>query len=99
MSKAILFLKTNQKALLQVALSLLFVGLGIYFLRHERAEVQKVGAALSEAKGVWVFSGLILVAVFIAVQGLMYVYSFRAIGQGIGLGDNDRGVIQRLFLA
>ena len=99
MSKAILFLKTNQKALLQVALSLLFVGLGIYFLRHERAEVQKVGAALSEAKGVWVFSGLILVAVFIAVQGLMYVYSFRAIGQGIGLGAASALYLKRNLIS
>ncbi|MCB0585250.1 MAG: lysylphosphatidylglycerol synthetase family protein [Phaeodactylibacter sp.] len=95
MSQTLLFLRTNQKILLQVALSLFFVGVGIYFFRHERAEVHKVAATLSEASGFWVITGLLLVAVFVAIQGLMYVYSFRAIGRQIGLATASALYLKR----
>lgn len=86
MSKALSFLRTNQKLLLQIALSFLFIGLGIYFLRHEEAEVHKVVEAIGQANAWWVLMGVGLLALFVLVQGLMYVYSFRAIGERIGLG-------------
>ena len=57
--KLLSFLRTNQKLVLQVALSFLFIGLGIYFLRHEEAEVKKVVEAISQANGWWVLIGLI----------------------------------------
>lgn len=99
MSKALLFLKTNQKALLQVALSLFFVGLGVYFFRHERTEVHQVGAALAQADAMWVLGGVALLALFVAIQGLMYVFSFRAIGQGIGLGRASALYLKRNLIS
>ena len=99
MHKAILYLKTNQKLFLQIALGLLFVGLGIYFLRHERAEVQKVRDVLAEADTNWVLFGVGLLALFVGVQGLMYVYSFRAIGQHIGLGTASALYLKRNLIS
>lgn len=85
MHKALHFLRGKQKILLQVALSLLFVGLGVYFFRHEEAEIPKVIEALKVAKVPWMLAGGVLLLGFIAVQGLMYVYSFKAIDRKIGL--------------
>ena len=99
MGKTVLFLKTNQKILLQIAFSLLLVGLGIYFLRHERAEVQKVREVLAEANAGWVLFGVGLLALFVAVQGLMYVYSFKAIGQRIGLGTASALYLKRNLIS
>lgn len=99
MGKTLLYIKTNQKVLLQIALALLFVGLGIYFLRHERAEVHKVAEALLQADALWVLFGMGLLALFVAVQGLMYVYSFRAIGQNIGLGTASALYLKRNLIS
>ena len=85
MHKALHFLRGKQKILLQVALSLLFVGLGVYFFRHEEAEIPKVIETLKVAKVPWMLAGGVLLLGFIAVQGLMYVYSFKAIDRKIGL--------------
>ena len=38
---------------------------------------------------------LLLVAVFVAIQGLMYVYSFRAIGRQIGLATASALYLKR----
>ena len=79
------FLRGRQKVLLQVALSLLFVGLGIYFFRHEEGEIPQVVQALKTAQISWLLVGALLLMVYIVVQGLMYVYSFRAIDRKIAL--------------
>lgn len=85
MHKALHFLRGKQKILLQIALSLLFVGLGVYFFRHEEAEIPKVIDALKVARIPWMIAGVALLIGFIVVQGLMYVYSFKAIDRKIGL--------------
>lgn len=85
MKQAIHFFNTNQKLILQIAFGLIFVGLGIYFIRHEQAELHQVRAALAQANPVWMFSGVLLMLAFVVVQGLMYRYSFRAIHQDIQL--------------
>lgn len=85
MKRAFHFLNANQKLLLQIAIGLIFVGLGIYFIRHERAEVHQVKAALAQAQPTWMLWGLVLVVVFVVVQGWMYQYSFKAIGENIRL--------------
>ncbi|TAK40429.1 MAG: lysylphosphatidylglycerol synthetase family protein [Saprospiraceae bacterium] len=93
------FLKSNQKTLLQTALGLFFLGLGIYFLRHEQTEVRQVVAVLGHADVRWVLSGVLLLTLFVAVQGLMYVYSFRAIGQRIGLGTASALYLKRNLIS
>ena len=84
--KTLHFLRTNQKLILQVALALMFIGLGVYFIRHERAELGKVADSLSQASTAWVAIGIVFALLFVLVQGLMYQYSFRAIHEHIGLG-------------
>ncbi len=83
--RAFHFLNANQKLLLQIALGLIFVGLGIYFIRHERAELAQVKASLAQAQPVWMLWGLTLVIAFVVVQGWMYQFSFKAIQENIRL--------------
>lgn len=79
------FINTNRKLLLEVALGLLFVGLGIYFIRHEQVEMGHVADSLTQANGLWLGVGLAFTLAFVVVQGLMYQYSFRAIHEKIHL--------------
>lgn len=75
----------NYKIILQTIFGLLFVLFGIYFIKKEQAEMGKVKDALLAAEPVWVLWGLILLGIFIIIQGLMYQQSFRAIHERIRL--------------
>ena len=79
------FFRVHRKILWEVAVGLLFVALGIYFLRHEQAELGNVVDALAMANRWWLGIGLLFMLAFVIVQGLMYQYSFRAIQQTVGL--------------
>ena len=79
------FLISHRKLLLEVAFGLLFVGLGIYFIRHEQVELGHVAEALTRAHWGWLIVGLLGTVAFVVVQGLMYQYSFRAIHEHIRL--------------
>ena len=79
------FLRTNRKLLAEVALGLVFVALGIYFIRHERVEMGHVADSLTKANGRWLVVGSAFTLAFVVVQGLMYQFSFRAIHETIRL--------------
>src|SRR5690606_28221532 len=69
----------------KIALAILFILLGIYFVKHERAELIQVKAVTLEADKWIVILGLLLVLLFTVVQGGMYFYSFRAVQKKISL--------------
>jgi len=83
--KQVFALHQNYKAILQAILGLMFVGFGIYFIKKEQVEIGKVKEALLVADPFWIICGLVLLLVFILVQGLMYQQSFRAIHEHIKL--------------
>jgi phosphatidylglycerol lysyltransferase len=85
MQTIILSIKQNHKIILQVAFGLLFVALGIYFIKHEVGELSNVRSTLVSANPYWVLSGIFLMFVFVIVQGLMYQKSFEAIHEKIRL--------------
>ena len=78
-------IKQHQRIILQLAFGLLFVALGIFFLKHEIGELSGVRGTLSQAKPLWLLWGLLLLFAFIIVQGMMYQQSFKAIHEKIGL--------------
>jgi len=73
------------KIILQIILGLLFVLFGAYFIKNEQLEMSKVKNSLLSAEPFWIVWGLILLAAFIIVQGMMYQQSFRAIHERIKL--------------
>ncbi len=85
MKQAGVFLRQQKKTLFQVISGLFFIGLAIYFISQQHTEIEQVKGALIKADPLWIASGFFLILVFILVQGLMYVYSFKAIQQKIGL--------------
>ncbi len=76
-------IKQHQRIILQIAFGLLFVALGIFFIKHEIGELSGVRGTLAHAKPVWLLWGLLLLVAFIIVQGMMYQQSFKAIHEKI----------------
>ena len=93
------FLLENKKIIAQFTFSLLFIGLGIWFLKHERAELIDVKKSLIAAKWQWVFAGLLITAIYIFLQGQMYVFSFASLKKRISLSDSVILFIKRNLIS
>lgn len=99
MKSVILSLKDYQKTILQVAFGLLFVALGIYFMKHEIGELSNVRHTLTKADPVWVLAGMALLAAFVVVQGMMYQQSFQAINEKIRLSTGINLYLKRNLIS
>jgi phosphatidylglycerol lysyltransferase len=93
------FFRENSKILLQFSFTLLFIALGIWFIKHERAELTNVKNVLFEARWQWIFTGIGLTALYLFLQGQMYVYSFAAIRYKISFFDSAILFIKRNFIS
>jgi phosphatidylglycerol lysyltransferase len=81
------FLQENGRLIAQFIFTLFFFALGIWFLRHERAEIADVRSTLAHARWQWVLAGTGVTIVYILLQGLMYVYAFAAAHKKVSLFD------------
>jgi len=80
-------IRENSKLIAQFILTALFFGLGIWFLKHERAELAEVKATLVSSQWTWVLLGIGVTVLYIILQGLMYVGAFLSIHCQVKLKD------------
>ena len=92
-------IKTNRKLILKIAFAVLFILLGIYFIKHEKAELVQVKTVLLQADKWLVLLGISLVFFFSVVQGWMYQYSFRAVEKNISLFSGIIIYLKRNFIS
>ena len=92
-------IRENRKIILQSILSILFIGLALYFIRHERTELAEVKHTLVNASLNYVVAGIALAVFYIGVQGMMYCYSFRSVGESITLKSAMILFIKRNFIS
>jgi phosphatidylglycerol lysyltransferase len=93
------FLQENGRLIAQFIFTLFFFAIGIWFLRHERAEIEDVRHALAQSRWQWVLAGIGLTLVYILLQGQMYVYSFASAHKRISLFDSTILFIKRNLIS
>ena len=93
------FLRENSKIIAQFIFTLLFIALGIWFIKHEHAELFEVKNVLVTAKWQWVLFGIGITAIYILLQGQMYVYSFASVRNKVSLFDSTILFIKRNFIS
>jgi phosphatidylglycerol lysyltransferase len=93
------FLRENRKIIAQSTFTLLFIGLGIWFIKHERAELVDVKNALVAAKWQWMLAGIGITFLYILLQGLMYVFSFASVRIKVSLFDSTILFLKRNFIS
>ena len=81
------FIKENGKIIGQFVLTILFIGIGIWFIKHEQAELLQVKEILFTASIWWMITGILLTIGYIILQGYMYVASFLAVGARVSPYD------------
>ena len=91
--------KKHWKLILQIAVGALSILLAVYFIQHERAELVEVKNVLLRAEPYWLLSGTVLVFLFVAVQGWMYQYSFRAVDRKIPFKAATLLYLKRNFIS
>ncbi len=97
--KGLPYLRENAKIIGQFIFTIFFVGLGIWFIKHEQAELAQVRTLLVTSLWQWVAAGIGLTVAYIAIQGLMYVASFAAIGSRVSLYDAVILFLKRNFVS
>jgi phosphatidylglycerol lysyltransferase len=93
------FLLENRKIILRFILTFFFFALGIWFIKHEGAELIEVKNVLFSARWPWVLAGIGLTAIYILLQGQMYVYAFAAGHCKVSLLDSTVLFIKRNFIS
>lgn len=81
------FLKENAKIIAQFIFTIFFIGLGIWFIKHEQTEIHEVKRVLFTADPFWLGAGILFTVVYIFLQGCMYVASFEAVGSKVTIYD------------
>jgi phosphatidylglycerol lysyltransferase len=92
------FLKENRKILMQSIFGLLFIGLVVFFIRNERAEVHQIRLNLRNAVPTLVALGILTSLVYILLQGTLYSFCFRAVNQPVRLAAAIRIYLKRNFV-
>jgi len=87
------------KMFIQAFLTVVFVVLGIFFIKNEHAEVREVIKTLGESNAVWVVIGIIVSVIYILLQAWMYVLSFRSINKNIHIGHATLMFLKRNFIS
>ena len=89
----------NVKVVFRFLFTGLFIGLAVWFFNHEKTELHSVGNVLFSAKPGWIIAGLLLVAFYIFIQGLMYIASFASVNARLGLWDSIVLFLKRNFIS
>jgi phosphatidylglycerol lysyltransferase len=93
------FLRENRKIIAQSTFTLLFIAIGIWFVKNERAELVDVKNTLVTASWQWMITGLAITLLYIILQGLMYVFSFAAVKIKVSLFDSTILFLKRNFIS
>lgn len=97
--KGISFLRENDKIIRQFIFTIFFIGIGIWFIKHENSELKEVKNVIANAGSFWVLCGVILAVVYILLQAFMYYASFKAVQSKISFKDAVILFLKRNFIS
>ncbi|MDH6252379.1 phosphatidylglycerol lysyltransferase [Chryseobacterium sp. H1D6B] len=80
-------------------LAVIVLLLAFVFFRSERHELSSIGPQLKDSKPGWILAGVLLALIYILLQGLMYVTSFRSTQLNVKLFDAVSLFLKRNFLS
>lgn len=80
-------------------LAVLVILLAIYFFRSQIGEIKTIIPRILQAKAGWTFPALLATLLFVFLQAIMYVASFRSVGLRISLFDGLELYLKRNVLS
>jgi len=93
------FIRENYKIIASYIFTLFFIGLGIWFVEHQKAELTQVKYLVITSRWDWIGIGIALSIGYLFVHGLMYKASFAAVGSKVSLIDATVLYLKRNFVS
>lgn len=93
------FIRENYKIILSYLFTVFFIGLSIWFINHERAELQEVRHLVVTSDWKWIVIGVSISGLYVFVHGMMYKTSFAAVGGRVDLMDATMLYMKRNFIS
>jgi phosphatidylglycerol lysyltransferase len=93
------FIRENAKMISSYVFTLFFIGLAIWFIKHEGAELAEVRPLLSTASLPWLIAGLALSIVYVFIHGAMYKAAFASVASKISIIDGTVLYLKRNFVS
>jgi len=93
------FIRENAKMISSYVFTLFFVGVAIWFVKHEGAELNQVGPLLATASPIWLLLGITISIAYVFVHGLMYRSAFASIASRISVLDGTVLYLKRNFVS
>ena len=87
------------KIYLQIVLAIFFIVMAVRFFSQQKYEFHNIKTVLVRASVDWVVIGVIVTLLFVWLQGLMYAYSFRAIGKRVTIWSCTFLFLKRNFVS
>jgi phosphatidylglycerol lysyltransferase len=84
---------------LKEILAFLFLLLAIYFFRQQQSDIVQSVNVLKNIELSYFFLGLLVTVLYILLNGLMYVYAFRAVQSNITLTDGLKLFLKRNLIS
>lgn len=89
----------SPKAYWKEILAFFVILLAIVFFRSERKELKAIVPQLGAADPFWVILGVAITCLYLVLQGVMYIKSFKAMGLDLKLTDAVELFLKRNFLS
>ena len=93
------FLKFSPKSYWKEILAIFIILLAFVFFRSERHEMRQIIPQLQQANIFWLCVGVLVTFIYILLQALMYVESFKAVGLKIKISEATTLFLKRNFLS
>ena len=87
------------RSFLQVVVAGLFLVFLIYFIRNEHISISHIKSTLEKASPLWISFGLGVTAAYLALQALLYIFSFKSIGISIDFNSALTLFLKRNFIS
>jgi phosphatidylglycerol lysyltransferase len=91
--------RENRKLIAQFFLTALFIVLGTWFFKHERAELREVKSVLFSSQWEYVLAGIGLTIFYLVAQASMYKFAFAAVGSKMPLSTTILLFLKRNFIS
>lgn len=91
--------KENRNVIIQFVVTLSFFSVGIWFMHQQKEELVDVKNVLLTSRLEWVVLGILVMFVYIVLQGLMYVFSFSATNNQISIFEGTVLFVKRNLIS
>lgn len=83
----------------QQVLAVLILLLAFVFFRSERKEMMQIIPSIKAAQPLWLLTGFCITLLYIALQAMMYITSFKSVGLKINFWDAVNLFLKRNFIS